>query len=148
MTDERESALLESVPDQLLIGGEWVESETGESRPFRPPPAGAASGVSTGAAESSTEASVDAAGPSSRSEPSPPAVHPSTPATMAMLIREGSGIVCLCIRPDQASRLKLKPMVEVNRSRYATAYCAQQPLAGAPHPITPTPQEEAAGRYA
>src|SRR6187402_951472 len=29
-----------------------------------------------------------------------------TPATMAMLIREGSGIVCLCIRPDQASRLK------------------------------------------
>lgn len=45
-----------------------------------------------------------------------------TPATMAMLIREGSGIVCLCIRPDQASRLKLKPMVEVNRSRYATAF--------------------------
>jgi 3,4-dihydroxy 2-butanone 4-phosphate synthase len=23
-----------------------------------------------------------------------------TPATMALLIREGSGIVCLCIRPD------------------------------------------------
>jgi 3,4-dihydroxy 2-butanone 4-phosphate synthase len=42
--------------------------------------------------------------------------------TMAMLIREGSGIVCLCIRPDRASALKLKPMVEVNRSRYATAF--------------------------
>lgn len=45
-----------------------------------------------------------------------------TPATMAMLIREGSGIVCLCIRPDQADALKLRPMVEVNRSRYATAF--------------------------
>jgi 3,4-dihydroxy 2-butanone 4-phosphate synthase len=45
-----------------------------------------------------------------------------TPATMAMLIREGSGIVCLCIRPDRASALKLRPMVEVNRSRYATAF--------------------------
>lgn len=45
-----------------------------------------------------------------------------TPATMAMLIREGSGIVCLCIRPDKASALKLRPMVEVNRSRYATAF--------------------------
>jgi 3,4-dihydroxy 2-butanone 4-phosphate synthase len=42
--------------------------------------------------------------------------------TMAMLIREGSGIVCLCIRPDRASALKLRPMVEVNRSRYATAF--------------------------
>jgi 3,4-dihydroxy 2-butanone 4-phosphate synthase len=39
-----------------------------------------------------------------------------------MLIREGSGIVCLCIRPDKASALKLRPMVEVNRSRYATAF--------------------------
>ena len=44
------------------------------------------------------------------------------PDTMALLIREGSGIVCLCIRPDQASTLKLRPMVEVNRSRYATAF--------------------------
>lgn len=42
--------------------------------------------------------------------------------TMALLIREGSGIVCLCIRPDKASELKLRPMVEVNRSRYATAF--------------------------
>ena len=45
-----------------------------------------------------------------------------TPATMAMLIREGSGIVCLCIRPERASALKLRPMVETNRSRYATAF--------------------------
>ena len=45
-----------------------------------------------------------------------------SPATMAMLIREGSGIVCLCIRPDKASELKLRPMVELNRSRYATAF--------------------------
>jgi 3,4-dihydroxy 2-butanone 4-phosphate synthase len=44
------------------------------------------------------------------------------PETMALLIREGSGIVCLCIRPDKASALKLRPMVEVNRSRYATAF--------------------------
>ena len=43
-------------------------------------------------------------------------------ATMALLIREGSGIVCLCIRPERASALKLRPMVEVNRSRYATAF--------------------------
>jgi 3,4-dihydroxy 2-butanone 4-phosphate synthase len=45
-----------------------------------------------------------------------------TPAVMAMMIREGSGIVCLCIQPDKASELKLRPMVEVNRSRYATAF--------------------------
>jgi 3,4-dihydroxy 2-butanone 4-phosphate synthase len=45
-----------------------------------------------------------------------------TPALMAMLIREGSGIVCLCIKPDKASELRLRPMVEVNRSRYATAF--------------------------
>jgi 3,4-dihydroxy 2-butanone 4-phosphate synthase len=45
-----------------------------------------------------------------------------SPATMAMFIREGSGIVCLCMRPDKASELKLRPMVEVNRSRYATAF--------------------------
>lgn len=45
-----------------------------------------------------------------------------TPQAMAMLIREGSGIVCLCIRPEQASALQLRPMVETNRSRYATAF--------------------------
>src|SRR5690349_22203788 len=45
-----------------------------------------------------------------------------SPGVMAMMIREGSGIVCLCIKPDKASELKLRPMVEVNRSRYATAF--------------------------
>jgi 3,4-dihydroxy 2-butanone 4-phosphate synthase len=45
-----------------------------------------------------------------------------TPQTMAMFIREGSGIVCLCIRPDKANELRLRPMVEVNRSRHATAF--------------------------
>ena len=45
-----------------------------------------------------------------------------SPAVMALMIREGSGIVCLCIEPDKASALKLRPMVEVNRSRYATAF--------------------------
>lgn len=45
-----------------------------------------------------------------------------TPETMALLIREGSGIVCLCIRAERASALKLRPMVEVNRSRHATAF--------------------------
>lgn len=45
-----------------------------------------------------------------------------TPAVMALMIREGSGIVCLCMRPDKANELKLRPMVELNRSRYATAF--------------------------
>lgn len=45
-----------------------------------------------------------------------------TPEVMAMMIREGSGIVCLCITRDKASELKLRPMVEVNRSRFATAF--------------------------
>jgi 3,4-dihydroxy 2-butanone 4-phosphate synthase len=45
-----------------------------------------------------------------------------TPEAMALMIREGSGIVCLCMPPDSASRLRLRPMVEVNRSRYATAF--------------------------
>jgi 3,4-dihydroxy 2-butanone 4-phosphate synthase len=45
-----------------------------------------------------------------------------TPEVMAMMIRDGSGIVCLCITPDKASDLKLRPMVEINRSRFATAF--------------------------
>jgi 3,4-dihydroxy 2-butanone 4-phosphate synthase len=45
-----------------------------------------------------------------------------TPSVMARLIRDGSGIVCLCLLPEKASALKLRPMVEVNRSRYATAF--------------------------
>lgn len=45
-----------------------------------------------------------------------------TPQVMAMMIREGSGIVCLCITREKASELQLRPMVEVNRSRFATAF--------------------------
>lgn len=45
-----------------------------------------------------------------------------TPEVMAMMIREGSGIVCLCMLPAKASELKLRPMVEVNRSKHATAF--------------------------
>ena len=45
-----------------------------------------------------------------------------TPEVMSMMIREGSGIVCLCITPGKASELRLKPMVEVNRSRFGTAF--------------------------
>jgi 3,4-dihydroxy 2-butanone 4-phosphate synthase len=45
-----------------------------------------------------------------------------SPEVMAMMIREGSGIVCLCIRPEKAGELKLRPMVEVNRSKHSTAF--------------------------
>ena len=45
-----------------------------------------------------------------------------TPEVMAMLIRDGSGIVCLCILPDKASELRLRPMVEINRTRFGTAF--------------------------
>lgn len=44
--------------------------------------------------------------------------------TMAMLIRECSGIVCLCLTAAHAGRLGLRPMVEHNRSRYGTAFTA------------------------
>ncbi len=43
-------------------------------------------------------------------------------ATMALMIREGSGIVCLCLVPEHARALGLKPMVEVNRSAFSTAF--------------------------
>lgn len=45
-----------------------------------------------------------------------------TDRVMAMLIRECSGIVCLCITAAKAAELGLRPMVEVNRSRFATAF--------------------------
>ncbi|MBA4709929.1 3,4-dihydroxy-2-butanone-4-phosphate synthase [Aquitalea aquatica] len=41
---------------------------------------------------------------------------------MARLIRNGSGIVCLCLTPVHAARLQLPPMVPDNRSRYGTAF--------------------------
>lgn len=43
-------------------------------------------------------------------------------ATMALLIRECSGIVCLCLRDAQIQRLALPPMVADNQSRYGTAF--------------------------
>ncbi len=45
-----------------------------------------------------------------------------TPTTMAMLIRECSGIVCLCLPDETLRRLDLPPMVEQNQSRYGTAF--------------------------
>lgn len=45
-----------------------------------------------------------------------------TAETMALLIREGSGIVCLCLPDDALKRLQLQPMVSRNESRYGTAF--------------------------
>ena len=45
-----------------------------------------------------------------------------TAETMALLIREGSGIVCLCLPDDTLQRLQLPPMVARNESRYGTAF--------------------------
>jgi 3,4-dihydroxy 2-butanone 4-phosphate synthase len=45
-----------------------------------------------------------------------------TDETMALLIREGSGIVCLCLPDDALKRLQLPPMVPRNESRYGTAF--------------------------
>ncbi len=41
---------------------------------------------------------------------------------MAALIRDCSGIVCLCITQDKADQLGLQPMVPVNRSRFGTGF--------------------------
>lgn len=45
-----------------------------------------------------------------------------TQATMAQLIRDCSGIVCLCLPEDWADRLELPPMVAHNGSRHGTAF--------------------------
>lgn len=45
-----------------------------------------------------------------------------TVPVMATLIRDCSGIVCLCITAAQAAHLGLAPMVRENRSRYGTAF--------------------------
>ncbi len=42
--------------------------------------------------------------------------------TMALMIREGSGIVCLCLTEQIADELALTPMVASNQSRYQTAF--------------------------
>ncbi len=48
--------------------------------------------------------------------------HSLTEAQMAMLIRECSGIVCLCLPPERIKALDLPPMVENNSSPYQTAF--------------------------
>ena len=45
-----------------------------------------------------------------------------TPCQMAMLIRECSGIVCLCLPDEKVRALDLPPMVGHNSSRYQTAF--------------------------
>ncbi len=45
-----------------------------------------------------------------------------TAAQMALMIRECSGIVCLCLTDEQANRLELAPMVENNNSANQTAF--------------------------
>ena len=52
-------------------------------------------------------------------------IYPATMATeadMARLIRDGSGIVCLCLPGWKADALGLPPMVERNTSRHGTAF--------------------------
>ncbi|WP_427976539.1 3,4-dihydroxy-2-butanone-4-phosphate synthase [Agarivorans sp.] len=41
---------------------------------------------------------------------------------MAMLIRECSGIVCLCLNDDKIKQLQLPPMVSDNSSQFGTAF--------------------------
>lgn len=45
-----------------------------------------------------------------------------TEAQMALLIRECSGIVCLCLPPEKVAALELEPMASANTSRYGTAF--------------------------
>ena len=52
-------------------------------------------------------------------------IYPAATATiadMARLIRDGSGIVCLCLPGWKADALGLPPMVGRNTSRYGTAF--------------------------
>ena len=50
-----------------------------------------------------------------------PAEH-ITESQMAILIRECSGIVCLCLTPEKADALRLPLMVQKNDSKYGTAF--------------------------
>ena len=45
-----------------------------------------------------------------------------TESQMAILIRECSGIVCLCLTPEKADYLNLPLMVRENSSKYGTAF--------------------------
>ena len=41
---------------------------------------------------------------------------------MARMIRDGSGIVCLCLTDELANHLQLPPMVADNSSQFKTAF--------------------------
>ena len=45
-----------------------------------------------------------------------------TVETMARMIRDGSGIVCLCLADELANHLELPPMVQDNSSQFKTAF--------------------------
>jgi len=45
-----------------------------------------------------------------------------TVENMALMIRNCSGIVCLCLTPERADLLELHPMVHVNTSKYHTPF--------------------------
>ncbi|MFM2481921.1 3,4-dihydroxy-2-butanone-4-phosphate synthase [Celerinatantimonas sp. YJH-8] len=45
-----------------------------------------------------------------------------TPAQMALMIRETSGIVCLCMEQDKMAELDITPMVDHNTSKNQTAF--------------------------
>ena len=45
-----------------------------------------------------------------------------TVETMARMIRDGSGIVCLCLTEELADHLELPPMVSQNSSQFHTAF--------------------------
>ncbi len=45
-----------------------------------------------------------------------------TTQDMALMIRECSGIVCLCLTPSKCKKLELRPMVEDNTSKNQTAF--------------------------
>jgi 3,4-dihydroxy 2-butanone 4-phosphate synthase len=45
-----------------------------------------------------------------------------TEKDMALLIRECSGIVCLCISEEKSKHLNLRPMVETNNAKNQTAF--------------------------
>ncbi|QGY44195.1 3,4-dihydroxy-2-butanone-4-phosphate synthase [Maribellus comscasis] len=45
-----------------------------------------------------------------------------TEANMALMIRECSGIVCLCLTPEKSKSLQLRQMVEHNSSKNQTAF--------------------------
>lgn len=50
------------------------------------------------------------------------AAEKMTVKDMAMMIRECSGIVCLCLTPEMAENLELPLMVKDNTSKYGTAF--------------------------